>query len=67
MPEDFSAVGEGGCWQTGGAQCLVVAVQLKNINSIIRVVVYQACPVLLIVALCHYKSTQPLISTEDHG
>lgn len=30
MPEDLSAVGEGRCWQTRGAQCLVVAVQLKK-------------------------------------
>lgn len=28
MPEDLSAVGEAGCWQTGGPQCL--AVQLKK-------------------------------------
>lgn len=30
VPEDLSAVGEGGCWQTGGPQCLAVAVQLKK-------------------------------------
>lgn len=30
VPEELSAVGERGCWQTAGSQCLAVAVQLKK-------------------------------------
>lgn len=32
------------------------AIKKKHINLITRVCVFQACPVLLTVALCHYKS-----------